>query len=194
MVPLALGALASIGIPWLCFAAFFLLSIVADLGVFIFLGQLVLIAASMFFMIGYLDMLIKIARGQPAAVGDLFKIPGRLGPMIGVILLFGLMVSIGSMLCVIPGLILLVMFWPAQLLVLEGKADVIESFTVARSITANNTLTIILVWLVGGVIANLGALACGVGVFVSIPLAQLLWVTAYLMMSGQLATKSKALA
>ena len=61
-----------------------------------------------------------------------------------------------------------------------------ESFGLAREITANNIGTTFLLWIVSVGISLLGLLACCVGIILAAPLAAMLFSVAYLMMSGQI--------
>ncbi len=93
------------------------------------------------------------------------------------------------LLCIIPGIILMLMFWPVNVLVIDNKTGVLDSFSVASNITEGNRGTTFVLALASLGIAILGVLACGVGLLFAMPLVAVSWVTAYLMMSGQVSAQ-----
>ncbi|MHB0960617.1 MAG: hypothetical protein ACYC6N_13145 [Pirellulaceae bacterium] len=139
-----------------------------------------------FLSIGYWQMTFKMARRQRVEFADLFNGGPLLLPTLGVYILFGLAVGAGALLCIVPGIVVLLLWWPCYFLVIDQKSTVMESFGVAREITANNVGTTVLLWLVSLGIGLLGLLACCVGVIVAGPLTAMLFSVAYLMMSGQI--------
>ena len=149
-------------------------------------GNLLSNLVQMFLGIGQAIISLKIARGLPATVGDLFSGGSRFLPVLGGSLLAGIALVIGFMLCVVPGILLLIWFWPFYYLVVDEKASVTESFGTASMITEGNRLTTIVLWLVSIGAMILGFLALCVGVIFAAPFVSLLWATGYLMMSGQL--------
>ena len=153
-------------------------------------GQIASNLVSIFLGIGNVIICLKLARGQNAEFSDLFSGGPRFLPVLAVSILFGLAASVGFVMCIVPGIILVLMWWPAYYVSVDAKADVIESFSVAKTITENNWGTTILLWLVSGGISILGVLALCVGIIFAAPLISMLWATAYLMMSGQLSTRT----
>ncbi len=155
--------------------------------IFIFLGALSgRFVLNTFLYAGYWQMMLRMARRQPVEFTDLFGAGPVLLPAIGVSLLFVLAVGAGLICLIAPGIIIALIWWPCYTLVVDRRARVLESFGVAREITTNNLGTSALVYLVSGGILGLGFLACCVGAVVAAPLASMLTVVAYLMMSGQL--------
>jgi uncharacterized membrane protein len=139
-----------------------------------------------FLTAGYWQMLLKMARRQRVEFADLFSAGPIFLPALGISILFGLAVSFGLVLCIVPGVLVILFWWPSYYLVIDRKASVMESFTVAREITANNIGTSFLMILVSLGIVGLGLLACCVGVIVAAPLSSMVTAVGYLMMSGQL--------
>jgi uncharacterized membrane protein len=139
--------------------------------------------------IGEVQLILKLLRGEPATIGDLFGGGPRFAPVLGATILGWLMFFFGFLLCVIPGIILVLMFWPLYYLVIDGKTGVLESFSVASTITQGNKGTTFVLWLASLGIMIVGVLALCVGVLFAAPLVSVVWATAYLMMSGQLSTQ-----
>jgi hypothetical protein len=70
--------------------------------------------------------------------------------------------------------------------VVDNKAGVISSFSMARTITEGNFGTAIGLWFLSVAVVVLGMLALCIGILFATPLVTMYWATAYLMMSGQL--------
>ena len=153
---------------------------------FAMVAALVRMVVDAYLSIGYWQMMLKMARRQRAEFNDLFGGGEVLLPTIGVSILFGLATAVGFLMLIVPGIIVLLMWWPCYYLVIDRKASVSESFGLAREITANNIGTGVLIGLLSMGISGLGILACCVGIVVAFPLSSLLTTVGYLMMSGQL--------
>jgi hypothetical protein len=153
------------------------------------LGAVVNLGANVvqiFLGIGMAQICLKLARRQPAEFTDLFNGGSRFLPVLGVSVLLGIAIGLGMLLCIVPGILLALMWWPAYYLVVDDKAPVIESFSRASEITKGNWGTAFLVFLLAWVIGLVGILALCIGIIFAAPLVLMLWTTAYLMMSGQL--------
>lgn len=136
--------------------------------------------------IGFTQMMLNMARRRPAEFTDLFNGATRLLPVLGVVVLYAIALLCGLCLLIIPFIILLLIWWPCYFLVVDNKSSVMESFGDAHGITQGNLNTTFLVWIVGVGISVIGLLACCIGFVFAYPLAGMLWVVAYLMMSGQM--------
>lgn len=143
-----------------------------------------------FLGIGNAQLLLALLRRQPATLGMLFGGGERFLPALGYSILFGLAVTAGFVLLIVPGLFLLFRYWPGYYLVIDRRTPVMEAFTLAGEITRGNTMNTFRVGLMGTGIGLLGFLACIVGILFAQPLAMLLFGSAYLMMSGQIDPKT----
>jgi DNA-directed RNA polymerase subunit RPC12/RpoP len=152
------------------------------------LGSILGFLVDTYLGIGQALIALKLARGQRAEFGDLFSGGSRYLPVLGGSLLGGIVAGVAFLLCIVPGVILCLMFWPFYYLVVDNKYGVMDSFGVANKITEGNWGTAFLLWLLSIVIGLCGFLALCVGIIFAIPLITMLWTTAYLMMSGQMAT------
>jgi len=135
--------------------------------------------------VGQMLAFLRIARGQPVELGMLFQGGPWLARALGGNILFGLMVGLGMLLCVVPGVILALMFWPYLLLIVDRNMGVIESLDRAREITRGNWAPVFLMALAMFGLSILGLLACFVGIFVVGAFGALLYVVAYLQMTAQ---------
>jgi len=180
-------------------------------GVGIALGGILLLvvflAAAMFLSIGYIQVLLKLARRQPASFSDLFGGGSRVFPAIGcvalyylvllpIFILFGVLVATlgeGSAAAALLNIVLNIgitilnlIIWPFMYLVIDGKSTVLTSYASAAMVTKGNRLTSFLIGIVFGVVMVVGFLALGIGAIFAAPLALTFWVVGYLMMSNQL--------
>lgn len=149
-------------------------------------GNLLSTAVQLYLNIGLSQIMLKLARRRRSEFSDLFNGGSRFLPVLGVSILFWLAIMGGVLLLIIPGIIIALMWWPCVLLVIDDKSDVMASFGTAREVTRNNMGTTFLVWLVGVGVILLGLLACCIGIIFAQPLVGMMFVVAYLMMSGQI--------
>jgi len=138
-----------------------------------------------YMMAGLTLFLLKIARGQRAEFRDLFRGGRYLLRAYGSSLLYGLMLTFGLMLLVVPGIILALMFWPYLFVLVDTDAPGMECLSRAKEITRHTWGTVFLLWLTSFGLYILGALACVVGLLFAIPLILLLFAVAYCRMTGQ---------
>ena len=138
----------------------------------IFLGGVFLAGIHWFFL--------RLSRGEPASVGDVFA---GFGPAIGPLILVGLVTflleGVGFFLCILPGIYLAVAWHYAALLVLDKQVDFWAAMELSRKVVTRHwfgvfalVLLAILLW-IGGLIA------CCVGIFVAGPIATAALVYAY---------------
>ncbi|MHB1036610.1 MAG: TFIIB-type zinc ribbon-containing protein [Pirellulales bacterium] len=179
--------------------AIFLLNIASRLATMVF---------SVWIGIGQTVFYFKIARGEEASLTDLFSGSRWFWPILGASILLVFMILLGPVaciilgwmfgqfylilacfvalaLCIIPGVILFLMFGQSYYLIIDRNVPVMDAFSLSKEITTGNKLTLLLLGLIAFAILILGFLALCVGVFFAYPLAILISVVAYLMMTGQ---------
>jgi uncharacterized membrane protein len=105
--------------------------------------------------------------------------------MIGNSLLFGLMVGLGFLACVVPGILLALTFWPFAYLLVDRDLPGLEPLSKAREITRPNWGSVFVLSLATIGINLLGLLACCVGLIFTSPLTLLMFAVAYCRMTGQ---------
>ena len=157
---------------------------------FIALGlMLVENIATTFLGIGQAHISLKLLRGQTAQFGDLFGGGPLFLRTLGASIVFGLIVFLGFIALIIPGILLMLFYWPFYYLVVDGKAKAMQSFSMAKPIAKLNVGTAVVLWLASIGIMIAGILAMCVGFLFAAPLVSLIGGAAYLMMSGQLSRK-----
>jgi phage FluMu protein Com len=130
--------------------------------------------------------LLKVARGQRATAGDLFAVGDFLIPAFGSTCLAALAVFAGSLLCIVPGVILFLMLSQCLNIVIDQRAGVIDSLRLSMRATQGNKVTLLLLMLVNSSIASIaGTLTCLLAGIIVQPFTMLAMCVAYLVMTGQ---------
>lgn len=151
--------------------------------VVLFLGGLVVLAIGGAIASAYLAGLLDIADGREVTVGSFFQ-PRNIGPVVIASVLVGIITQIGYALCILPGVIAGIMLMFTIVAVVDRNMPPIEAMKASFGIAKNNFGLVFLVWLVSALIVFVGALLCGVGLLVAVPVAGLLQVYAYRLFSG----------
>ncbi|MEE2830611.1 MAG: hypothetical protein VX498_15595 [Myxococcota bacterium] len=129
---------------------------------------------------GYDLAMLRLVRGeQDVAFGDLFAGFKKFVPLFLTGLLMGIAVLGGLVLCIVPGVILMLGLWPAFLLVMEDDLSPMDALKEAWDLTRGYKGQIFLYAIVAGVIQMAGVMACCVGLLVAGPVTQLGWMGAY---------------
>ena len=136
--------------------------------------------------IGQTRISLKIVRGQPTSFGELFQGGDKFLAALGYFLLIFVPVSIAFLLLIIPGVFLVMYFWPSYTLIVDEKTSVLDSFGIAAKIGERNLLSSFVLMITSFGILVLGGMLCYVGLFFAISFVSVLWATAYLMMTGEI--------
>jgi len=159
------------------------------LGIFMFVLLLVMIAANMWLQGGMLRYSVELAKGMRPTFGRVFLPFDRFLGYFAVTLLLGLAMSVGFILLIIPGIILMLMFFCAPAVYLDGKAGILDSFSVSRNITRGNRLTILGLFLVNSLLAFLATVfTCGLAGLLTAPFFALLIAVIYTRSAGLFAS------
>lgn len=139
----------------------------------------------LFLNIGVNRVLFKVARGKETGIGEIFSGGRYFLRMLGSTLLFALMLMVGFAACIVPGVIVALMFWPFAWVLIDEDSPGIDCLWRARELTRGNWGSAFLLALVGFGLVLLGFAACCIGFIFTFPLAQLLPAVAYCRMTGQ---------
>ncbi|MCP5546182.1 MAG: DUF4339 domain-containing protein [Akkermansiaceae bacterium] len=143
------------------------------------LNQLITQLVTTFLSLGATRIALNIVSGREATVGMLFGEGSKLLKAFGASILFGLMVAIGFLLLIVPGVYLALRFGQYMTAIVDKDLGVIDSFKYSSSITTNNRVNLFVLALFGFLLTIAGLLACIVGVFVVLPIIWLAAVVAY---------------
>lgn len=135
--------------------------------------------------LGILSMGLASARNERVEFGMIFyKGPNILSKIVS-LAVFNLLIIVSMFACC-AGLIVMLFYWPFTLVMIDKNVGFGESFSLAREVTRGNEGSTVVMVLMAIGITLLGVLALCIGVIFSHPLCMMLYVSGYLMMSGQL--------
>jgi uncharacterized membrane protein len=152
----------------------------------IFLVTVVSIASAPFHVVlfaGLYVYFLKLIRGQPASVGDVFA---GFGHCFGQLLLLGwvqaLLTCIGFYLCILPGIYLAVAYLFTPVLVIDRELGFWEAMELSRRVVSKHWFVVFGFAIVYFLVVLAGILGCCIGIFVTIPIgiAALMWAYEYI--------------
>lgn len=150
------------------------------------LGLFLLIVVSSWLQAGMLRFILKMARHGEASLGDLFSGGPYILPLLAAGLLLSLMIGFGLLACVVPGVILFLMFSQASFLIVDRGAGVIECLSGSMRLTEGNKTNLALVFLLAIALSYASSLVpCGIGAIFVGPYISLLMAVTYLVLTGQ---------
>lgn len=119
---------------------------------------------------GVLYMFIRRIRGEPVELGDMFAgFNVALLPLILAGLLVSALIAVGFVLCILPGIYLAVGYIFVLPLVIDKKLDFWPAMEVSRQVVHKQWWLMFLFAIVMILIVCLGALACGLGLIIAMP-------------------------
>jgi hypothetical protein len=132
------------------------------------------------FMAGLFRYYLKLIRGQDATIGDAFS--GFTDGFAQLALLGfvqGILVLIGIVLCVIPGIYLATAWYFSIFLVADRRMNFWSAMELSRKVVSKHWFMVFGFMLVMGLLAACGIIACCVGILVSVPVAFMALAIAY---------------
>ena len=147
------------------------------------LGSAVMLVVAAVVQSAYIGGMLDIANGQPVEIGSFFK-PRNVGNVVIASIISGLIVFVGVLLCIVPGIIATIMLLFTTVIVIDRNTSGINGVTGSFEIGKKNFGPMALTWLTTIGIAILGALACLVGLLVAYPVISLITVYAYRRLTG----------
>ena len=167
---------------WLLFGATALVLVVrAGLGFFPVLGIPTNVILGFVLQGGLGLLFLKRLRGQPAEIGVAFSgFTLALLPLILAGLIAHGLTFVGVFLCVLPAIYLLVAWWLfTPLLILDKGLDFWPALECSRKVVTHHWWQCFGLFLLACLVGLLGLLACGVGIFFTLPIAVGATVYAY---------------
>ena len=148
--------------------------------------QFLLNLVQIYLSIGQTRLAIQISRGQPADFSIVFSGGDKFLPAVFFTFIASIALALGFLAFIIPAILLLLYFWPSFYLLVDGHANVLDSFFMAKDICVPNILTTFLVGLASIGILLVGLVVCGIGVIPASGFVSVFWAISYLSMSGQI--------
>jgi hypothetical protein len=150
---------------------FVVMVVAAAAGAIPFLGMLVSLLLTGVFNGGLFYYYLKKIRGQPAELGDAFSgFSLALGPLMLTTLLVVLMTAFGFICLILPGIYLAVAYYFAYMLVIDRKMEFWAAMEVSRRVITAQWWRMFGLLILGGIIAVLGVIGLGVGIFITLPI------------------------
>jgi uncharacterized membrane protein len=146
----------------------------ADMGTYVLISLIFFLLNSVPFIQGALIAgfhiyTMKKILGRPAEFGDLFKGFNFFIPTLVASLLIGLFTFCGTLLCIIPGLVVAAMYKFTYLFIVDKRMDFWPAMQASHAVVKNDYFGFTMFLLLAVLVNLLGALCCIVGMLVSIP-------------------------
>jgi len=130
--------------------------------------------------LGLIQLALHALRDEKPAIGDLFSVFDlRLLKHIGAAILYGLMVLIGTILFIVPGVYAALTFMLFPYAIVEHNSGPIDALRYSKRITTGSRWRILLFIIVSGLVNLLGILVLGVGFLVSAPVVSVATAAVY---------------
>lgn len=122
-------------------------------------------------MVGYMRMIERQKQGEAIQMGDIFRGFDDFVPSFVAGLISLLVIAVGLFLCVIPGLLIMMIYTVSLYLVAQGERDGVAAFNQAWKLVTGNLLSMALGGLLLSIIGSIGFLLCWVGGLLTMPIA-----------------------
>lgn len=122
-------------------------------------------------MYGLYTLGLAASRGKTVDFQDLFSGFQRFVPTFVAGLLIGIFTVIGAICCIVPGIIVAILYIPVYLYMMEENLDFWPAMEKSRTVVWNNFGQWFLLALALFVLNFLGAIPCGLGWFVTVPMS-----------------------
>ena len=138
-----------------------------------------------FLWIGLIRIQLCIARGQETSFGMLFSGGRWFLKVFFANLLFGLIVGLGFVALIVPGIYLALRYWSYSYFIVDKDCGILESFNLAGEASKGNLGETFVLGLIGFGLMMLGLVMLCIGILFTTPIVYLSMTVAYLMMSAQ---------
>lgn len=143
------------------------------------LNSIVTGLVDVFLGLGIVRVGLNIVSGQAFTINLLFSQAGKTLRAFVAQIIFGLMVGLGLLLLVVPGLYLACRFGYYKIAIVDKDMGIIEAFNYSSQLTENNKMSILGLGVLLFLIIIGGLLALVVGLIFAIPLITLAWIVSY---------------
>lgn len=128
---------------------------------------------------GYFYVAFKSMRGEKAELGDFFHGFSMFFPLFLANLFATFLVTVGIMFCLIPGIYLAISYMFIMPLIMEKKIDFWPAMETSRKLITKNFGAFLGLAFLIGLINFVGALFCGIGLLVTMPIGWYAMAAAY---------------
>ncbi len=124
------------------------------------------------------------ARGQTFKFGQLFAVSSEIFNLLGYSVFVAVAILLGLLAFAVPGIYLAVAYWFAAFVLVDRRVAFLDAMARARGLVTARWFDIAAFLLVLGAISISGVIACGVGLFATVPLAVCIGASAYLQLTA----------
>lgn len=128
---------------------------------------------------------LMAAKGQTFKFGELFAVTGQIFNLLGYSVFVTIAVLLGLLAFGIPGIYLAVAYWFAAFFLVDRRIAFLDAMALSRALVTARWFDIAAFLLVVGAISISGVIACGIGLFATVPLAVCVGAVAYLQLSAE---------
>lgn len=129
--------------------------------------------------IGIFNVSLNYYDSGTVKIGDFFSKWGLIGQYVMCTLVYGVIVLIGCILLIVPGIIWSIKYQFAPLLVVDKGMGAMDAIKASGDMTSGYKWDLFIFWIVLVVINVIGALALLIGLFVTIPISWLAYIWVY---------------
>ncbi len=147
--------------------------------------QFGIIAANLYLNIGLSLLGLRLARNEPTQMNVLFTGGSRLLRLLVFSILFGLLIVVGCVGFIVPGIYFAARFWAGGMFIIDQNCSAFEAFGLASRFSEGNRLASLMLGLISLGVGVCGASLFGIGLIFVGPFLTLIWVVAYLMLTRQ---------
>ncbi|MCW6035239.1 hypothetical protein K4A83_02990 [Spirulina subsalsa FACHB-351] len=134
--------------------------------------------------VGFYLIAIQGLQQQSSSFNDFFKGFDYFVQLVAGSLISTIFTIVGLFLCILPGIYIGVSYVLVPLLIVDRRLNFWEAMETSRQLVSRNWFGWFLLSIMIFGINLLGILACGLGVFVSLPLTYAIWTAAYRNIAG----------
>lgn len=142
-------------------------------------NQLAMQVVSIFISLGAARFALNLVSGRPAGITQIFGEGDKLLRGIGVSILLGLMILVGLIFFIVPGIWLGLKYGQAMIALVDRNCGVIEAFKYSGKITEGHKAKLMVLGFAAMGIMLAGIIALVVGLVFAYPVAGLAWVLGY---------------
>jgi uncharacterized membrane protein len=133
---------------------------------------------------GLIRASLDITEGKPFLTSTVFKFD-KMGSVIVTSLIIAAATFVGTILCYLPGLIVGFFTSYSLYFVMDKGLAPVDAIKASVNLVKDNIGTALIWYIVGGLVAGAGAIACGVGLLVTIPIFLIGTAFTYKHLTGQ---------
>jgi hypothetical protein len=134
---------------------------------------------------GLTKIYVTAARGQSPALADLFGGGRRSLAMLGMSILYGIVVGVGVLAFIVPGIVLAIGLQIADLFVVDAELGPVAALRASWQVMRGHKVQMFVFNLLSMLVVIAGALACGIGIVAALAVVRIAEAVIYLRVSGR---------